>query len=1540
MSRVSQEPPGHLLDMLSRRTAILTHTSLGLAILGLVGALLMVSVSMVALPASQQAIVAVATIAIFMVVNRFRSQGATLFLIVLSVMVSVRYIVWRLTETLEFNSWLQAVLGTVLGLAELYAIMMLLLGYFQTAWPLDRKPLPLPPSIAQWPTVDIYVPTYNEDLTIVRSTVLAALAIDWPRDKLNVYILDDGRRVAFRDFAESCGCGYIIRPDNLHAKAGNLNHALRQTDGRFVAVFDCDHIPTRAFLQMTMGWMIAEPKLALLQTPHHFYSHDPFQRNLAAGTRVPAEGNMFYGLVQDGNDFWNATFFCGSCAVIRREALTSVGGFATETVTEDAHTALKLQREGWSTAYLRLPLAAGLATERLILHIGQRVRWARGMLQIMRIDNPLLGHGLSWGQRLCYLAAMMHFMFAIPRVVFLAAPLAFLFLGQNIIAASPLAITAYALPHMFHSIATGSRLQRNWRHSFWSEIYETVLALFLVRVTIVTLLSPRRGKFNVTDKGGLLENGYFDLRAVYPNIILALMLSGGLLRGVIGMVFQHPDTLTFQALLLNSIWVSFSLLTVMGALAVGRETRQTRKRARIPVELPMSIIAADGRMFACKSENLSLGGARVRLNWPEPVEEPVPISVTFTVDTRPVVIPAMLLRQNGNSAYVKWSPDSIADESAIVRTVFGRADAWINWGNYPVDKPLLGLWAVLVSIRGLFRARGQVLTRQQVMAIERTSEVPVDRLGKQSLVVRPRGTVIAGAAAIAFFCMVASRPAGAQSVRLDTAGSATSVDATSNPPMPSSGPSLGPPSAPASTTSTSGARNAGGQAATASVLPVGAPADGTTTTFTFRELGAGSPMTMRGTSPIQGLTFGVPADKVVTGGQLILSGAMSPSLIPEASAVTITINEQYVGTLHVDPDHPAFGPIMMPIDPIFFSGENHINFRFAGQYTRSCNDPLSALLWATVSNHSRLSLTTVPIPPRRQLSRLPLPFFDRNVRQKAIVPVVLPSVPTNEVLRAAAVTASWLGQLTDFRGVSFPVSNDMPQSGSAIAIGLRSQLPAGLVGDLPDGPTLTEVANPNDPNGTILVVTGRNGAEVVAAAQALALGTDTLGATASALVTPPDIGSRKPYDAPAFVPTDRVVRFGELVAASDLEGVGYAPGTMSVPFRTAPDLYTWRSRPFGLDVHYRAPDGPILDVAASRLDVGINNIYLRSYSLEPPASPMEWLQRLVHTRVGAIQRGASLPPWMVFGQNQLQFYFDARPLHRGDCAAVPGDIHTGVDPDSTLDLTRAYHFTTLPNLSFFASAGFPFTRMADLSETAIVLPPRPGTVTLSAFLDLMGFFGATTWYPTTGVAVTTADQLDGVSGRDLIVMGTVAELGRGAQLLSEAPYQVSGNRLVIARRSPLDGIWYLFGDHGGSTDKRQPAVSGLDTTLSDGGALIGAQSPLSSHRSVVAFLSGTPQGLGALVQALRGKTEQPQIQGDLILMNANRLTAYRTGASYTVGWLPLWLWPDWLLRDRPIGMLVFALIGCGAMCVVLFRLLSGRAYRRNRQTGPSSGPKP
>ncbi len=1521
------------------------HSSLGSRLLdivcGVIGALLLIAVATVQLDARQQAILAVTAAIVFFIANRFKGRSVSVFLVVLSLAVSLRYIFWRVTETLDFGSAAELILGIGLAFAEMYAILVLVLGYVQTLWPLERKPIPMPDDPALWPTVDVFVPTYNEPMSIVRATVLGAIAIDWPPEKLRIFLLDDGRRDEFRDFAAECGIGYITRGDNLHAKAGNLNNALAQTEGEFIAIFDSDHIATRAFLQMTMGWMIAEPRNALVQTPHHFYSPDPFQRNLAAGTRVPSEGNMFYGLVQDANDYWNSAFFCGSCAVLRRTALEEIGGFAVETVTEDAHTMLKMHRRGWDSCYLRLPLAAGLATERLILHIGQRVRWARGMIQIFRIDNPLFGPGLSIGQRICYLQAMGHFFFALPRVVFLTAPLAFLLFGLNIIAASPLAIVSYALPHIFHSVATNSRLQRNNRHSFWSEVYETVLALFLIRVTIVTIFAPRRGKFNVTNKGGLLENGYFDLGAVYPNLILAFFLVAGVIRGLVGILFLQTEQLTFQALMLNTIWGFFSLLTVMAALAVGRETRQIRTYARVRATVPVSVYLPDGRAVSGITQDLSQGGGSVVAERPMGVTDGSLVQFEFVIGGESVVVPARLLRWDQRFMQVSFQPANVADEAAIVQVVFGRADAWTDWSAYPVDRPMASLFRVLVSIGGLFRppdraprrptgsgpvapGRRQMIGTAAVIALmlvpaaahpqvvgqvgqnaSATSQLAVPATGPGSRA-QPRAPGLLGVA-------VGDAPPPALPVSAPPSAAAANA---SPPPLPSE---LGAPAAAATQAQSGSFEPSSGLAA----------AQTRTLVLTVHQLGALGPLTLRGTSELQGVQFGIRADEVVTAATLNLSGAMSPALIPEFSNVTVTLNEQYVGTIPVNRDQPRFENLVLPVNSIFFQDNNRLNFRFTGRYTPECNDPLSGLLWSTISDSSTLTLTLERLPPQRDLSRLPLPFFDAHEKTMLSLPFVLPNNPSNESLQAAGIASSWFGQLADFRGATFPVTMDAPTQGNGVIVVTGADRPANVVLPPLNGPTLAMVPNPNDPSSSLLVIAGRNGQEALAAAAALTLGSRTLSGDVAA-VSSPDIPKRAAYDAPAWIPADRAVKFGELVDASDLQGTGYVPGTMRVPFRTAPDLYTWRNRAFPMDLRYRAPPGPIEDLAVSRLDVGINDLYLASLPLSAePTRSASWFSRLFNFGVTQPTSRVDVPAYQVFGQNDLQFFFDTRPLHRGDCVAIPQDVRMGVDPDSTFDISRAYRFAELPNLSFFVSSGFPFSRLADMSETAVVLPQTPSPIEVGAFLDMMGRIGSLTGYPVIRLAVVKTDGINTVADRNILLMGTISRLGPAAELLKNSPYRVAGNRLSIETPGGLDSVRRLFGDPQRADRTRAMALlatsSGPDTA-----ALVGVESPLDSSRSVVALLGGSPDAVQALVTTLRDPDQAQLIQGDLSLLAAGRFTHYQVGGSYTAGRLPFWLYPSWLLRDEPLGIVAVMVVGSMLVAVFYFFALRRRAVLRTR----------
>ena len=203
----------------------------------------------------------------------------TILLVVLSVIVSCRYLWWRFTYTLVWDDTVSTVFGSLLIFAETYIWLVMVSGYFQTIWPLHRKPVPLPTDSSIWPTVDIMITTYNENLSLLKPGVYSALGLDWPKDKLNIYILDDGNRPAFKAFAEEVGLHYI-HTQHDHAKAGNINYALHHTSGDLVAIFDCDYVITKPFLQLTVGWFLKDPNLAILQTPHIVSRPDPFERNL------------------------------------------------------------------------------------------------------------------------------------------------------------------------------------------------------------------------------------------------------------------------------------------------------------------------------------------------------------------------------------------------------------------------------------------------------------------------------------------------------------------------------------------------------------------------------------------------------------------------------------------------------------------------------------------------------------------------------------------------------------------------------------------------------------------------------------------------------------------------------------------------------------------------------------------------------------------------------------------------------------------------------------------------------------------------------------------------------------------------------------------------------------------------------------------------------------------------------------------------------------------------------------------------------------
>jgi cellulose synthase (UDP-forming) len=620
-----------------------------------------------------------------------RAPSLTLALAVLSTAASARYVWWRGSQTLYWELSVDGAASLALFAAELFGFLLLVTGYFQTAFTRWRAPRALPADGRPLPWVDVFVPSYNEGPEVVRRTLTGAAAIDYP-NKI-VWLLDEKRRPEMRALCEELGVRYLTRPDNRGAKAGNINHALARTQGELVAVFDADQVPARSFLQLTVPWFLDDPRMALVQTPHHFYNPDPFERNLGLSDEIPAEQVMFYHVVQVGNDHWNSAFFCGSCALLRRSALEDVGGIATETVTEDAHTALKMHARGWRSAYLAIPQAAGLATERYAFYVTQRIRWARGMIQILRLDNPLLKPGLTLAQRVNYFTAACHFLFGLPRMIYLLAPPSYLIFGVHPLDASAAAIFAYALPHVFLSVLGGSVTARSARHSFWAEVFETAIAPYIALITVLTVLAPRRARFAVTTKGTRLDEHAFDWVHAAPNLALGVLVLASVLITPVRFFLEpsHRGTLA-----LAGFWNLYNGIILLAAILVALDRAQRRDHYRVRRDNRLVVRAADGRTWRGRALDLSEEGLRARLLPPAPGVslDDLPQHVRITLESsfaQPLSLEAEVLGQaldDGTRVVrARWGVLGPADLRRVVEEMFSGANAWVHHAA-PPDRPL------------------------------------------------------------------------------------------------------------------------------------------------------------------------------------------------------------------------------------------------------------------------------------------------------------------------------------------------------------------------------------------------------------------------------------------------------------------------------------------------------------------------------------------------------------------------------------------------------------------------------------------------------------------------------------------------------------------------------------------------------------------------------------------------------------------------------------------------------------------------------------
>ena len=590
----------------------------------------------------------------------------------------VRYLAWRLPVTvlpasrMDAQSFLVWTFFIIEALAWLDAAILFatLCRHTERTPEADRHEARLRGAPTdKLPTVDVFITTYNEPLEVLERTIIGALAIEWPASRRKLWVLDDGRRDWLRKYCADRGVGYLTRSDNAHAKAGNINAAIRRTSAEFIAILDADFIPQPAFLYRTVGFF-AEPRIGIVQVPHHFFNHDPMQANLALRRTLPGDQSLFFDEIMPGRDGWDCAFCCGSNSVTRRSALETIGnGLPTSSITEDMLLTLVLLRKGYVTRYLNERLAIGLAPECLDAFFVQRARWARGALQILYLRGGPLGPGLKLHQRLLFLPT--HWLTqALTQVAAMSAPCIYLLTGLlPMLNVSADAVISFQVPAILGTVSA----LRFFAPAQYFPLASTVLGVLqsfrFLPTLLWTLVRPHGHAFRVTPKGRDAATRHTDRFTV--------LLAGGLLAATAGgfLLNSDIDSRVIGDVTLFPVvafWCAFNAVVLLVVLVTAFGAPAFRAEERFLIDKPALLHGPTGPLMA-RTRDLSLTGAALCL---APGASP-PTRGDWLGLTLPGVgeFPVRVVRAGGTDLAVAFHLPPSALRDRLIRKIFtGGAD--------------------------------------------------------------------------------------------------------------------------------------------------------------------------------------------------------------------------------------------------------------------------------------------------------------------------------------------------------------------------------------------------------------------------------------------------------------------------------------------------------------------------------------------------------------------------------------------------------------------------------------------------------------------------------------------------------------------------------------------------------------------------------------------------------------------------------------------------------------------------------------------------
>lgn len=687
-------------------------------------------------------------------------------------------------------------------------------------------------------------------------------------------------------------------------------------------------------------------------------------------------------------------------------------------------------------------------------------------------------------------------------------------------------------------------------------------------------------------------------------------------------------------------------------------------------------------------------------------------------------------------------------------------------------------------------------------------------------------------------------------------------------------------------------------------------------------------MVLRGVNPNGSIEFGMRSDEVVSKAMLNLEYTPSPSLLPIQSQLKVYLNDELMGVLPVTKEQLGKKTLaQMPINPLFITDFNRVRLEFVGHYRDVCENPASSTLWLDVGRSSVLDLTYQTLPVKNDLSHFPVPFFDPRDNRQVTLPVVFAGSPDLMQQQAASIVSSWFGSRAGWRGQHFPVMYNTLPDRNAIVFATNDKRPDFLRDHPPvKAPVIEMISHPDNPYVKLLVVFGRDDNDLLQAAKGIAQGNILFRGDSVVVDEVKPLLARKPYDAPNWVRTDRAVTFGELKTYKEqLQSTGLEPAAISLSLNLPPDLYLLRSNGIDMNLNYRYTTPPSKD--SSRMDISLNDQFLQAFSLNSTQESNRLLLRLPVLQ-GLIdgKTDVSIPALKLGAMNQLRFDFQyMNPMSGGsvdNCVTFqPVQNHVVIGDDSTIDFSKYYHFIAMPDLRAFANAGFPFSRMADLSETIAVMPKNPNEAQMETLLDVTGTIGAQTGFPSINLNIT--DDSRQIQGKDadIMVIGTIPDALKDDKRIDLLVQATQSWVNTPMRQTTFPSIMPDEAD-------RAPDAKSTITSAGAMAAVVGFQSPFNDQRSVVALLADSPRGYELLTEAMNDSGKRAAMFGSVSVIRESGVNSLRVGDIYYVGHLP-WFERLWYaLSNHPVLLAILAAVSVVLLAWVLWRLLRIISRRR------------